>query len=81
MKDGRFFPPSQPTAWASEVVHQVINPERRKTSRSMAFRVTGRVLGALQRERNDVQLALKKTWKAYQHTDGLVSIVAGPSMG
>lgn len=42
----------------------------------MAFRLTGRVMGALQRDRNDVQLALKKTWKAYQHTDGLVSEAA-----
>lgn len=39
----------------------------------MAFRVTRHVMGALQKERNDVQLALKKTWKAHQHTDGLVS--------
>lgn len=38
----------------------------------MAFRFTGRVLGALQKERNDVQPALRKIWKAYEHTDGLV---------
>lgn len=40
---------------------------------NMAFRVTGRVMAGLQRERNDVQIALRKTWKAYEHTDGLVS--------
>lgn len=38
----------------------------------MAFRMTGRVLGALARERNDVQPALRKVWKAHEHTDGLV---------
>lgn len=40
----------------------------------MAFRMTGRVLGALARERNDVQPALRKVWKAHEHTDGLVRI-------
>lgn len=39
----------------------------------MAFRMTGRALGALARERNDVQPALKKVWKAHEHVDGLVS--------
>ena len=38
----------------------------------MAFRMTGRVLGALQKERNDIQPALRKVWKTYEHTDGLV---------
>lgn len=39
----------------------------------MAFRMTGRALGALARERNDVQPALRKVWKAHEHVDGLVS--------
>ena len=39
----------------------------------MAFRMTGRALGALARERNDVQPALRKVWKAHAHVDGLVS--------
>lgn len=39
---------------------------------NMAFRMTGRVLGALARERNDVQPALRKVWKAHEHIDGLV---------
>lgn len=38
----------------------------------MAFRMTGRALGALVKERNDVQPALRKVWKAHEHTDGLV---------
>lgn len=38
----------------------------------MAFRMTGRVLGALAKERNDVQPALRKVWKAHEHIDGLV---------
>lgn len=38
----------------------------------MAFRMTGRALGALARERNDVQPALRKVWKAHEHVDGLV---------
>lgn len=44
----------------------------------MAFRMTGRVLGALQKERNDVQPALRKVWKAYEHTDGLVTRTISP---
>lgn len=40
----------------------------------MAFRMTGRALGALARERNDVQPALRKVWKAHEHVDGLVRI-------
>ena len=43
----------------------------------MAFRMTGRVLGALARERNDVQPALRKVWKAHEHTDGLVRNLSG----
>ncbi|CBJ27629.1 expressed unknown protein [Ectocarpus siliculosus] len=39
----------------------------------MAFRMTGRVLGAVARERNDVQPALRKVWKAHEPVDGLVS--------
>lgn len=38
----------------------------------MAFRMTGRVLGAFAKERNDVQPALRKVWKAHEHTNGLV---------
>lgn len=38
----------------------------------MAFRMTGRVLGAVARERNDVQPALRKVWKAHEPVDGLV---------
>lgn len=41
----------------------------------MAFRMTGRALGALMKERNDVQPALRKVWKAHEHTNGLVSFV------
>lgn len=44
----------------------------------MAFRMTGCVLGALARERNDVQPALRKVWKAHEHTDGLVRICFYP---
>ncbi|CAM9965071.1 unnamed protein product [Ascophyllum nodosum] len=44
----------------------------------MAFRMTGRVLGALQKERNDIQPALRKVWKTYEHTDGLVMRTISP---
>eukprot|EP00904_Undaria_pinnatifida_P003361 jgi/Undpi1/13025/HiC_scaffold_8.g02688.m1 len=40
--------------------------------------MTGRVLGALARERNDVQPALRKVWKAHEHTNGLVTRTISP---